>query len=279
MLEKLLLTVLLAIVPASRAAAVPERPDPLFGPRTLYGWGPWLAEFDGAPTVGVNEVVPFFAEGRKPGRATIMAVSRRGTPGYARAGLLTRGPDAPPRVVALKGEVPADEPVLVVRGLSPDHRLVGSAPVPAGAGASVDALLTAARAQKGKHTLVFVHRYHAPRQPEIVDLFVGEPTWNPGGKTMRQVRAQRVTFVGGKLVATKAFTRRAGVPEHVDTEPVTLTRADWAETSVRTLGFVGVPDGRWFRLTADVGFEGVGYRVEQLGSGMVAYDAYHYTPH
>lgn len=278
-MKKLLLAALLALAAASPAAAVPATPDPLFGPRTLYGWGPWLAGFDGAPAVGVTEVVALFAEGRKPGRAVVSAIVPRGSKGYDQAGTIARGPDAPPRVVALKGEVPADEPVIAVRALAPFHKLVGSAPVPASAGASLHALMVAGRVEKGKHTLIFVHRYHAPRQPEIVDLFVGEPTWARGGKTMQRVAIQRLTLVGGKLVASKMHTRRSGVPEHVDTEPVTLTRADWAETPVRTLGFVGLPDGRWFRLTADVGFEGIGYRVEQLGSGAVAYDAYHYTPH
>lgn len=279
MMKKLLLTALLTLAAAAPGTAAPQTPDPMFGPRTLYGWGPWLASFDGAPALGVTEVVALFAEGRKPGRATITAITPQGAAAYARAGLLVRGPDAPPRIVAIAGEVPKDEPVMAVRALAPFHKLIGSAPVPAGAGEPVARLLAAARLQLGKQTLVYAHRYQAPRQPEIVDLFLGEPTWNRGGKTMRSVAIQRLTFVGGKLLVTKVFKRRGGVEERVDTEPVTLTRSAWAETSRRTLGFVGLPDGRWFRLTADVGFEGIGYRVEEVGSGAVAYDAYHYLPH
>lgn len=271
--------VLLLAAFAAPAAATPQASDPFFGPRTRYGYGTWLADFGQGPALGVTEVVVAFAAGREPGRAVVMATHAKGRPGYAKAGLIAAGPDAPPRVVSLKGELPTDAPFLALSALGPQHKLVGSAPVPATAGERVASLLGNGRVPTTRASLVFAHRYHAPKLPEIVDVFVGEPTWNPGGKTMKQVRVRRHTFVGGRIMATKAYTRRADRQEHVDVDPPVLTRADWAETAEATLGFVGLTDGRWYRLLADQGFEGVSYRVEQVGSGAIAYDAYHYTPH
>lgn len=269
----------LAFALAAPAAAAPQSTDPFFGPRTHYGLGPWLADFGAGPPLGVSEVVVAFAEGREPLRAVVGAITPKGSPAYVKAGMVARGPDAPPRAVALKVDVPTLTPILALRALGPQHRLVGSAPPKPGAGAPLARILADARVARGKDTLVHVRRYHAPRPPEIVDVFVGEPTWDRARKAMHAVAVKRLTLVGARVASTKRYTRRTGAIEHVDTPPVALTAANWHEPPTATLGFVGLADGRWFRLTADQGFEGVAYRVEQVGSGSVVYDAYHYTPH
>ena len=281
-MTRFLLAALLALTTAP-ALAAPTSTDPMFGPRTLYGWGGWLASFGDQAALGVGEPVHVFAAGREVARAEIAILAKKGTKAYAAAGLLARGPDAPPVAVGLADAKLGGVPVMAVRALAPFHKVVGGVakPMPLGKpGSGLTALLDGARVRRKPGTLVTGVAYRGlAGSPVIVDAYVGVPTWGPGKKAMTRVDVQRLTFLDGKRVFSKGYARRADTPERADAEPPTLTATSWALDSEETLGFVGLPDGRWYRLAADPGPEGIRYEVELLTRGETVFDAYHYTPH
>jgi hypothetical protein len=83
-----------------------------------------------------------------------------------------------------------------------------------------------------------------------------------------------------KVLSSDIGDRSSEVEEHVDAAPPDLNEENWADTSVKTLGYLSLDQGKsWIILTVDRGFEGLGFKISRVGKKQFIYDNYHYISH
>jgi hypothetical protein len=129
------------------------------------------------------------------------------------------------------------------------------------------------------------HAYrYGPRDASgAVELYVGRAVLNPRGVSpaINSISIRRFFLVGGAVLASDAYERASGKEERVDTEPPQLTLDNWSRSDTeRTVAFISTDDARsWWRLSTNIGFEGINWVAQELRDGLPKKSWYLYTLH
>lgn len=82
-----------------------------------------------------------------------------------------------------------------------------------------------------------------------------------------------------RVLKAEKISRRTGVEERVETAP-DLNTENWADTTDSAIGFISLNEGKdWDGLFVDVGWEGIGYSIEQLNGSVELFNFSLYTYH
>lgn len=96
---------------------------------------------------------------------------------------------------------------------------------------------------------------------------------------VESVEICRFFLDGSRVLKKEKISRRTDVDERVDTAP-DLNTDNWADTTTSVVGFISLNEGKdWDALFVDVGWEGINYSIERLGSSVVHYERSLYTYH
>lgn len=127
------------------------------------------------------------------------------------------------------------------------------------------------------------YRYRSGPRHELTELFLGKPAYNTRGvgAPIDSIEICRVFLDNARVLAVETFSRASGAEEHVDLEPPQLDENNWFLSTEETLGFLSVDDGgTWSRLSIDIGFEGISWRISRLSEGSPqGWGYYLYTAH
>ena len=196
--------------------------------------------------------------------------------------------DPPPLIARYEGsDIDAEGSPLAIQGLPPSAQVLGGNGSSLGPSEldALDAQLAPSlpKAFAGGKVLRFGRRYGSGRGRELIEVFLGIPTYNTAGTgpQIDSIQVCRLFLHNGRVLALQRFSRASGREEHVDLEPPQLDKSNWFLTSEETLGYLSLDGGAtWVRLSIDVGFEGINWAISRLeGSMPQVWSSYLYTPH
>ena len=117
----------------------------------------------------------------------------------------------------------------------------------------------------------------------MLEVYLGRPFYNEGhGEApIDSIHILCIYLYKGKELSSNAEVRVSGEEEHVDLEPPQLNGENWFRTSIETLGFISLDEGKsWLCIDRDTGFEGIDWRVWRLSEpSRLLWDCYLYTAH
>jgi hypothetical protein len=118
---------------------------------------------------------------------------------------------------------------------------------------------------------------------ELLEVYLGRPWFNDGhGEApIDSIHILHLYLRNGEELSSDDETRVSGQEEHVDLEPPQLNGENWFRSSIETLGFISLDEGKsWLYINRDTGFEGIDWRIRDLSEpSPLLWDCYLYTPH